>query len=73
MSENPNEYIESLMKLMPSGIPINEDTWCKLYNWIEKNVDTAETWKTTPPTLDVEEKIYNVFGCHSPITHGYVK
>lgn len=67
------EEIEHYMNLMPSGIPTNEDTWCKLCNWIEKNVDIAEMWKTTPPTLDIEEKIYNVFGCNSPITCGYVK
>lgn len=67
------EEIEYYMKLMPSGIPVNDDTWCKLYNWIKKNRDIVETWKITPLTVDAEEKIYNIFGCNSPITAGYVK
>jgi hypothetical protein len=67
------EIIESYMLLMPSGIPVNVDTWYKLCGWIERNIHIAEGWKSTPLTIDEEEKIYNIFGCHSPITHGYVK
>lgn len=67
------EDIESYMMLMPSGIPENEDTWCKLASWIERNQDIIEEWRTTPLSVEAEEKIYNIFGCHSPITFGYVK
>ena len=66
------EIIEEYMKLMPSGIPVNDDSWFKLSSWILKNQPIVETWKLTPPTIEQEEKIYNVFGCHSPITFGYV-
>jgi hypothetical protein len=66
------EQIEEYMALMPSGIPYNDDTYMKLLSWIKRNQDVAETWKTTPPTIEQEEKIYNIFGCHSPVTNGYV-
>ena len=73
MSENSNEYIESLMKLMPSGIPYNDDTWMKLRSWIKTNIHIAEEWNIAPPTPDEEEHIYNIFGCNSPLTNGYLK
>jgi hypothetical protein len=62
------EIIEEYMKLMPSGIPVNDDTWMKLSSWIKRNPDVAATWKTVRLTAEQEEKIYNIFGCHSPIT-----
>jgi len=62
------DNIEHYMTLMPSGIPYNDDTWCKLRSWIKRNLEYAKSWETTPLTVEEEEKIYNIFGCNSPIT-----
>ena len=62
------EQVEYYMKLMPSGTPISNDVWNKLASWIRKNENVAKTWKTSPLSVEEEQKIYDVFGYMSPMT-----
>ena len=57
-----NDYTE-LMEHLPSGVPINDDTWCKLNSWISRNLEEANSWKVNLPSKQREIEIYYTFGC----------
>ena len=57
------EEINAFMELLPSGIPKNDDTWCKLRSWILHNKYLVMTWPQLRPTKEQEINIYLSFGC----------
>ena len=40
------QIVEDAMRLLPHGIPSNEDTYCKLYSYIVKHPETVAKWRT---------------------------
>lgn len=74
--ETPEQNTDLLLlmslKLLPSGMPGNEDTWCALRDWILKNKARAMEWRNNPPSAAEEIEIYKEFG-RFPINPNSIK